>query len=1239
MNITSAALFALDAYNRAGASDELDIPFGADLVFNREVGEFAAVAYRMPATGEIVISYRGTTDLLWDGITSYPIAIGQYDWAQSQADHAFNFFNDVKALLVDEPAASWIFTGHSLGGSLAGLVASVNGHDAFVFDSMPFVQAANKLYSDVTGANSSAYSYWQTLAYPEGVGAPSFAGITSAAMENEALVALRKGTGFSFAGGLPVTTGIDSQTIAQNEIRGGTVTDGVNLHSQALVTIALHGGLQHSAMRQAGGDVVYSHLFDGALATRLGFVDSEALRQALAYSLDDVTTAALDSLFTDMDLLGEMLSSEISQSIPPSRYSGTLGKLAVVHAVHIANDYQAGAGVGLIERVHGTANIDLSTTADAIGTISDFLEFSAALPTGVVFDLGVSDVSNLAVAWSGYGGTVYLQPGGTIFFGSEYVDDIYGSDENDIIISMGSNSTYFDNIWGGGGNDVIYASAGADVIDAGSGNDRVHGGGGNDTLWGGAGADALFGDAGNDTFHVGENAADPSIDLIDGGTGDDKIISHRGIAFDFTPSVAAGILPSLPIGPFTEPTGPAFVGLSDFGSFYAQRVESLVTLASGNSVVADHVEDIILSGITTIDLSASTDDSVELNAATYRLPYLALTSVNGVSQATLSQSQGVTGSVLLKGVETWSLNGGLVGAGVMSSRITLDAAAVAGPAVSIDAIGAMDRLVLAALSSASAGLNVTLAEIGDVLTLGSISLTGIEGIDGGNGNDTLTGNSGANYLEGGAGRDVIAGLAGADQISDPDWLVLDYSASDAGVTVNRGSFTNKTFATAGGHAQGDTIVLGKSSARLDVIGSEHSDVISFGDQVFAGGGDDTIYDSKYVVGGDGYDTVHVGRYTDYIDFGAGGGELFLARNMSAYFVDMEQGIYRRTDSNGVTYNLTVLGDFTKLTGSNYADTIHGTSGNDVIYGGGGADVLHGGGGADYLEGMGTLSGGAGDDTLMLTGNGSAWGGEGNDTLRASTRWTTLDGGDGNDVLTSYSYGVWMIGGIGADTLIGSSNPSNLNKVSYQYASAGIGLTYDGYNGHGWQGEATGDVLTGVFSLYGSNYSDEFNVTLPGGYGAELRAGDGDDVILANISSSNDVYAEGGNDTITLTGTGGRAHGGAGDDILSGTGTLYGDEGADTITSSAGNHTIYLGVDSDVDTFVFSRMKGFDQVYDFTSIDQIRIGPGYKYDDFGDVMANAVQSGSHVDIWFESDTKITIMNFQKSNLTADNFLFD
>ncbi len=258
---------------------------------------------------------------------------------------------------------------------------------------------------------------------------------------------------------------------------------------------------------------------------------------------------------------------------------------------------------------------------------------------------------------------------------------------------------------------------------------------------------------------------------------------------------------------------------------------------------------------------------------------------------------------------------------------------------------------------------------------------------------------------------------------------------------------------------------------------------------------------------------------------------------------------------------------------------------------------------------------------------------------------TLLGGSGNDTLTSTGYGGWLVGGVGADTLISNSPSNTSNFASYEYAAGGVGVTYNGATGTGWAGEATGDTLSGRFGFNGSAHADQFNVSLP--YMAELRAGAGDDVIYVNMNWYGTVYGNGvwhhsltdsDNDTIINSGTGGTIYGGNGNDTISGGGTLYGDAGMDVITSGVGDQLIYLGADADVDTFVFSRLKGFDSVANFTSIDVIDIGAGYKYDDFGDILANSQQVGGNVDIWFESNMKITILNYNLSSLTAANFEF-
>jgi VCBS repeat-containing protein len=85
---------------------------------------------------------------------------------------------------------------------------------------------------------------------------------------------------------------------------------------------------------------------------------------------------------------------------------------------------------------------------------------------------------------------------------------------------------------GNGGNNTLNGTNGADLMLGGAGNDTLNGGGGidllfggddNDTLNGGSGSDVVSGDSGNDTliFRHSENVG--SLDLYDGGAGNDTL--------------------------------------------------------------------------------------------------------------------------------------------------------------------------------------------------------------------------------------------------------------------------------------------------------------------------------------------------------------------------------------------------------------------------------------------------------------------------------------------------------------------------------------------------------------------------------------------------------------------------------------------------------------------------------------------------------------------------------------------
>jgi Lipase (class 3) len=104
---------------------------------------FSARAYLNNNTGEIVISYAGTefgatllgmaADFLSGNI---PLAVGHYN---EQAFLAAKFYQNIKA----QYGSNITFTGHSLGGGLASVMAVWFNRPAYVYASVPFQRSAD----------------------------------------------------------------------------------------------------------------------------------------------------------------------------------------------------------------------------------------------------------------------------------------------------------------------------------------------------------------------------------------------------------------------------------------------------------------------------------------------------------------------------------------------------------------------------------------------------------------------------------------------------------------------------------------------------------------------------------------------------------------------------------------------------------------------------------------------------------------------------------------------------------------------------------------------------------------------------------------------------------------------------------------------------------------------------------------------------------------------------------------
>ncbi len=339
-------------------------------------------------------------------------------------------------------------------------------------------------------------------------------------------------------------------------------------------------------------------------------------------------------------------------------------------------------------------------------------------------------------------------------------------------------------------------------------------------------------------------------------------------------------------------------------------------------------------------------------------------------------------------------------------------------------------------------------------------IAGFENVEGGQGNDTLTGDAGANVIWGGAGADILSGLDGDDNIvggdgadtmdggAGIDWL--NYGDGLVGVSVNLA-----TNVVSGGIAQGDVIanfervwgtfgddtIVGSTAANL-LAGNEGADSIDGDD------GDDTLYGdwtaddasggadsldggagADVLFGEGAADTLRGGAGDDTLNGGLGVDVAMFSGNRMDYQITLSGSTYTVVDLRGGspdgTDTVTDVETYRFADGDIAAAEVHDISGTAaanslsassssavVMFGLAGDDTLTGGAGADRIDG--------GGDNDLVTGSDGAdllLGGVGNDTLDGGDGDDTLDGGQGDDLLSGGPGDDYILGYEGNDTMV------------------------------------------------------------------------------------------------------------------------------------------------------------------------------------------------------------------------------
>lgn len=723
-------------------------------------------------------------------------------------------------------------------------------------------------------------------------------------------------------------------------------------------------------------------------------------------------------------------------------------------------------------------------------------------------------------------------------------------------------------------------------------------------MTGGAGGNTFTGGAQSDTFDMTQGG----IDTVNGGGGGDSI--RMGATLTAADAIDGGA------GQGTVFLNGDYDGGNavTFGANTMVNVENLV-LGTGHSYVFTANDATVASGAgLTVDASAlGSGNQLLFDAQAETDGHFVVTGGAGADSINLGGPSVLAASTIDGGAgyDTLSLNGDYA-AGVTFSATTVtnvenlvlstghtydlttdDNTVAAAATLTVDGsgLGAGNALQFDGSAETDGSFSIDGGAGDDTLTGGAnadtfdLSLGGTDTVSGGNGDDTFS--LGASFdsndkIDGGAGYDVLKldgnyfalGPIGATTLKNVDEIDLSTGVgprtyaltvtSDFVVAAGDTLKVDASALTASDSAQVNESV--ETDGHLDFIGGGGDD-IAYGGALadtldLSGGGDDLVS------GGGGDDTILVGgtlTEDDGINGGAGNDTLAL----NGHYSDLNLGagiggvvsVETFTFAAGNNYNLTTV-DGTVAAGATL--TVDGSAL-------GGADGLTFDGSAEtdgffaFSAGAGndTLTGGAQADSFDLTQGGAdtAHGGGGGDTFTlggALSSDDAIDGGIGNDTLAlngDYSAGLTLGTLTSVETITFAAGSSyKLTTIDSNVAS-GATLTVDG--------SALGIADTLTFD--GSAETNGF-FAFKGGAGNDTLTG-------GNLADSFDL-SQAGNDTIT---------GGSGNDTFN-LGAAF--TAADAINGGTGTDTLNLNGDYSAGLVLAATT--------IVNVETIRFAAGHSY---------------------------------------------
>ena len=183
--------------------------------------------------------------------------------------------------------------------------------------------------------------------------------------------------------------------------------------------------------------------------------------------------------------------------------------------------------------IYRVNNNDIMIEIDGGNGGSIYIEYQTygySIETLEFHDGSTVAMSSLELTLTGTDGNDTLQG---VRLGASQVDTIYGEGGDDIIYGYQVIADYNNNfLYGGTGNDKIYASHGEDYIEGNEGNDLIFGYNGSDDIHGGDGGDIIYGGNQNDNLNGGAGDdvlyGDNNDDILNGGLGADTLTGGGG---------------------------------------------------------------------------------------------------------------------------------------------------------------------------------------------------------------------------------------------------------------------------------------------------------------------------------------------------------------------------------------------------------------------------------------------------------------------------------------------------------------------------------------------------------------------------------------------------------------------------------------------------------------------------------------------------------------------------------------